>query len=238
MFESIIFSHADLETRNLVYEALAGRGYKITTAPTNNDLWKMLDKMRPDYIFIDPGLSDMAAEILAEKIKTIDANIKTVILDTKGKTLPFIIEGILKTIQGKAPAPAVKEKYRIQFQANILVVDNEKECVELVKNFLSRRGFNVDIALSGEEAILKVKTTKPDIVLLDIYMGGIDGLIVLKEIKDIDKCIIVIMTSSLADEKVIRETKKLGADGYLVKPFNLELLEKIVVENAIKKCTP
>lgn len=238
MFESILFSCADLETRNLVYEALAGRGYKITTAPTNSDLWKMLDKMRPDYIFIDPGLSDMAAEALAEKIKTIDASIKTVILDTKQKTLPAIIEDILKTIQENGPAPAGKGKYRIQFQANILVVDNEKECAELVKSFLSKRGFNVDVAFSGEEAVLKVKTVKPDIVLLDIYMTGIDGLIVLKEIKDIDKCIIVIMTSSLSDEKVIAETKKLGADGYLVKPFNLELLEKIVLENAIKKCAP
>ncbi len=236
MFETIIFSHNDLEIRNIVYEALTNLGYKITTVPAQNDVSKLLDKARPDYIFLDSLLCDIPAEVLIQKIKTIDENIQVILLDTKEQTPQVIIENMLKIIREKSsPGAGLKDGRRILFKANILVVDDENECVELVKNYLSKRGFNIDTALSGEEAMLKVNTAKPDIVLLDIYMTGVDGLIVLKAIKDIDKRIIVIMTTSLGDEKIIQESKKLGADGYLIKPFNLETLEKTIIENAIKK---
>lgn len=56
-----------------------------------------------------------------------------------------------------------------------------------------------------------------------------DGIIVLKAIKDIDKSIIVIITSAIEDEEIIQEAMKLGADGYLIKPFNMAGLETMLL---------
>lgn len=237
MFEYILFAHNNIETRNIFYEALTGRGYKVTTAPTHSDLWKILEKIRPDYIILDPEISDIPAEMIHAKIKGIDENIKVIILQPEENTPQAIIKNTLKLLtENSVFTPGQKTGARaIQFKANILVVEDEKDSAELVKNYLSRRGFIVDIAFSGEEAMLKINTRRPDIVLLDIYMAGVDGLIVLKAIKETDKDIIVIMTTAAEDNKIVKEAMRLGANGYLVKPFNLENLEKTIIDNAIKK---
>jgi DNA-binding response OmpR family regulator len=135
----------------------------------------------------------------------------------------------------QSPLAPQKQPTGIQFKANILVVDDEKECAELIKAHLSKKGYTVDTALTGEEAILKVETAKPDIVFLDVYLPGMDGIVVLKSIKNIDKSIIVIMATAMADDTIIQEALKLGADGYLIKPFNLLKLEETIFNNVIVK---
>jgi len=62
-----------------------------------------------------------------------------------------------------------------------------------------------------------------------------DGIILLKTIKDIDKSIIVIMTSAIEDEEVIQEALRLGANGYLVKPFDMAKLETAILSNTLPK---
>ncbi|OGX16593.1 MAG: hypothetical protein A2166_01470 [Omnitrophica WOR_2 bacterium RBG_13_41_10] len=119
---------------------------------------------------------------------------------------------------------------------NVLAVDDEKDCRELIEKYLSRKGYNVNTASSGEEAIAKVKANKPNVVFLDIRLPGMDGLIALKTIKDMDKSIGVIMTSALGEERVIKEAMELGADGYLVKPFNMSKLETTILCNVLHKC--
>lgn len=233
MFECVIFIHNDIEARNIVYEALASRGYKIITIPAYNDVWKILNKLRPNYIFLDAGSCETPAEALALKMKGIDENIKVIILNGQEKRTPrMFVDNIFRELNEK---PAADNTPKMQFKANVLVVDDEKECVEIVKDCLIKKGLNVESAFSGEEALLKVNASRPDIILLDIYMPGIDGLIVLKNVKDIDKSIIVIMTTSIEDQKVISQAKDIGADGYLVKPFSLRELEKTIVESTMKK---
>lgn len=237
MFEHILFAYNNLETRNILYEIFTNLGYRITTAPTHKEVLETLKKERPDYIFLDPTIPDIPAEIVLEKVKIINGNIKVIILRSDENNTPqMMAENILKILREKHPSsPNLKETKGIQFKADILVVDDEKESAQLLKNYLSKRGYNVDIALSGEEAILKINIAKPCIVLLDIYMPGIDGLLVLKTIKDIDKSIIVIMTSVVQNSKIIKETLQLGANGYLVKPFNISKLEAMILNNALQK---
>ena len=125
-----------------------------------------------------------------------------------------------------------------KFTSSILVVDDEQEAVELVKNHLAMRIVdNVNCAYNGEDALLKVKKDRPDMVILDIRMPGMDGLVVLKEIKEIDDSIVVIITSVVEDQEVIKEAMKLGADDYLIKPFDLANLDTVITANILLKKT-
>ena len=111
----------------------------------------------------------------------------------------------------------------------ILVVDDEPEACNALKEFLALKGYDVHTALDGPSALGKVKAVSPQIVLLDMVMPGMDGIEVLKEIKKIDPQIGVIMVTVDTDEDKAKETIKLGAFDYITKPVDLNYLETVVM---------
>lgn len=115
----------------------------------------------------------------------------------------------------------------------ILVVDDEPHMVRLLKNFLALKGYDVDTAENGLEAIEKVKTTHPQIVLLDIIMPGIGGMDTLKKIKEIDPAAIIIMISALIDEELAKRALELGAADYIGKPIDMSYLEAFLMIKSV-----
>ena len=113
----------------------------------------------------------------------------------------------------------------------LLVVDDETDICDFVKTFFKDRGFHVFTALNGEEALSVVKKERPDLVLLDIKMKGMDGLAALKHIKELDRSIKIIMVTALEDQDKMREAYKLGACDYITKPLILDYLEQAVLKN-------
>ena len=113
----------------------------------------------------------------------------------------------------------------------LLVVDDENDICDFVKTFFKDRGFHVFTALNGEEALSIVKKERPDMVLLDIKMKGMDGLAALKHIKELDRSIKIIMVTALADQDKMHEAYKLGACDYITKPLILDYLEQTVLKN-------
>ncbi|MBD3426254.1 MAG: response regulator [Candidatus Omnitrophica bacterium] len=112
----------------------------------------------------------------------------------------------------------------------ILVVDDQVGIVSFLYDFFTIKEYDVLQATSGKKAIKLVAEEKPELVLLDVRLGwGKDGIEVLKEIKEIAPDIRVIMMTSVADEDVIEEAFSLGADDYVIKPFSLKYLEKVVM---------
>lgn len=85
------------------------------------------------------------------------------------------------------------------------------------------------------EAIEKVQTESPDIMLLDIKMPGMDGIEVLKRVREFNKNIGIIMVTAVIDEEVAKGTLKLGADEYIAKPIDLEHLEMEVLVDLIMR---
>jgi DNA-binding response OmpR family regulator len=115
-------------------------------------------------------------------------------------------------------------------QYTVLVVDDQIGIVSFLYEFFASKGYSVLQATNGNKAVQIVKTEHPTIVLLDIRLGwGKDGLEVLKEIKEISPETRVIMMTSISDEEVIKEAFSLGAEDYIVKPFSLSYLEKVVM---------
>ena len=112
----------------------------------------------------------------------------------------------------------------------LLVVDDETEICEFLKSFFEERDFDVRTATTGEEAIRQVGELKPQLVLLDIHMPGMDGMTVLRELKKQHPRVKVIMVTALETREKIEEAMRLGADNYITKPLSLEYLEKDVQE--------
>ena len=111
----------------------------------------------------------------------------------------------------------------------ILTVDDQMGIDSFFYEFFSVRNYEVFNAQSGKEAIKIVTKHKPRIVLLDIKMRGMDGIETLKEIKAIDKDIVVIMVTGEKDDDVMKKAFDAGADDYITKPLSLEYLEKVVL---------
>ncbi|MDD3906245.1 MAG: response regulator [Candidatus Omnitrophica bacterium] len=112
----------------------------------------------------------------------------------------------------------------------LLTVDDEKGITDLLCSFFKQRKFHVLAANSGEEALDIVNKDRPDIVFLDIVMGGMTGLEVLEKVKAIDKNIKVIMLTVQGDSETITKAKALGVDEYIIKPFKVKYLQEVVVK--------
>lgn len=112
----------------------------------------------------------------------------------------------------------------------LLFVDDEQGILDTLSQFFEARDFTTFSARSGEEAVELVKSEMPDIVFLDIKMPGLGGMEVLKEIKNLKNSIRVFLLSAVDDKTLVEKSSKLGADGYITKPFMISYLEEVVVK--------
>ena len=108
----------------------------------------------------------------------------------------------------------------------ILIVDDEPEMVQMLSRFLSRSGYEIIPAFTGEEAVASIKA-HPDIILLDINMPGMDGISVCKEVRDKIGCPILFLTAKDQEADKI-EGFTAGGDDYITKPFNpIEVIARV-----------
>ncbi len=110
----------------------------------------------------------------------------------------------------------------------VLVVDDEPEVRQLLQDFLSGRGYDVLVAASGAEALEAVDAQRPDVVLLDVAMPGLDGVETLRRIVMTDPPVPVIMVTANTDISLTSKLLAMGAVDYIPKPFDLDYLEQAV----------
>jgi excisionase family DNA binding protein len=134
---------------------------------------------------------------------------------------------------GKAKQTEISET--LSSQKKILIVDDEPQFRKLMKRILSSRGYQIMEASDGFEAGIQIIDFKPDLVLLDLYIPGMDGFEVCRKIKENPKtAIIVVVAVTGYDNDENRERiMKAGADGYLTKPVDrvhlLAIVEKFLL---------
>jgi len=103
--------------------------------------------------------------------------------------------------------------------AKVLIVDDEPKIVRLVADYLEAAGFGVATAGSGDEALMRVRTDAPDLVVLDLGLPGLDGLDVTRTLRRNGELPIIMLTAR--DDETDRVIGlELGADDYVTKPFS------------------
>lgn len=119
---------------------------------------------------------------------------------------------------------------------NVIIVDDNKELAEIIRQYLSKRGFDVKIAESAKDAMsILEKSKRVDVILLDLMLKDANGLDLLKSIRAHSKQVVIIIITGIKDLNTVIEAMKSGADDYLVKPFRLGELEEKINEILYKK---
>ncbi len=113
---------------------------------------------------------------------------------------------------------------------NVMVVEDNEKNRKLMRVILKAKGYNVVEAATGEEALGILKNQKPDIILMDIQLPGIDGITLIKQIKTdaATKDIPILAVTAYAMKGDEQKIMAAGSDGYLSKPINTQELPAII----------
>ena len=109
--------------------------------------------------------------------------------------------------------------HKFTFMKNILVVDDELKIVQLVRDYLEKAGYGVCTAGDGLSALALARSEKPDLVVLDLGLPGMDGLDVTRELRRSSNAPIIMLTAR-GEESDKLVGLEMGADDYLTKPFS------------------
>jgi DNA-binding response OmpR family regulator len=115
----------------------------------------------------------------------------------------------------------------------ILVVDDDPSALDIVQTYLQAQGYQVSLARDGKEALAKLEEVRPELILLDVMMPGMDGWEVARVIKNHPDFhdVRVVMLTARSDFTDKQEGLRAGADDYIVKPIRLDELGKSVSRN-------
>jgi len=108
----------------------------------------------------------------------------------------------------------------------ILVVDDDIDMQEMLKNVLVELGYLVELASDGRSALNRIAASTPDLIIMDIRLPDINGVSLCNEISRVKETgkIPIIMLTALSDVTTYHDAKLFGAVDYIVKPFDLEIL--------------
>ena len=115
----------------------------------------------------------------------------------------------------------------------ILIVDDEESIHLLYREELEEEGYHVVSAMNGEDGLKLFEEERPDLVILDINMPGLDGIEVLRQMKQLRPDIPVILSSAYPEYK--QDLASWASDDYIVKSFNLDELKSAVKRHLAKR---
>ncbi|MFC1592584.1 response regulator [Candidatus Omnitrophota bacterium] len=251
MFEKILIAEDDVDIRIRLYELFSQVGYKVTCVPDGKEALLRLIEDRPDLVILDMDMPELDGIETAKRIRNFDKDIKIILTSKKdgiGNDKAVGDLNIYTIVKKDFSSPVMIQQIRSILRENkacglkkcllekskgsilILIVDDNREIRDVLGSFLSKKGYKVLQASSGEEALMKIKAEveKPQFVLLDMRMPGMDGLGTLREVKNLDDSIKVAMLTSAQEEHIMQEAMKLGADDYIIKPCDLNKLDTLI----------
>ena len=117
----------------------------------------------------------------------------------------------------------------------LLIVDDDTQLSGHLRAFFSRHKYQVETAQDGNEALDKTSSFRPHLMFLDIGLPGMSGIEVLRQVKEKDPSVRVIMITGQSEDELMRQARVLGADDYVTKPFTLEYLSGEVMDKLHKQ---
>ncbi|MCI0412628.1 response regulator [bacterium] len=223
----------DLDILRLFRMYLEEEGFRVITAETASNGLLLARKLHPDAILLDVLLPDQNGFLLLESLKSDSetAGIPVVILSIikeklKGLELgaaEYLVKPIGRTL---LKATLNKVLLRPSQPKTILIVDDEEDTLNLLRERLTEEGFITIEAHNGKEAIEKAIQSNPDLILLDIMMPEITGWDVMEQLKQGEgtASIPVVVLSAVSTEADKQRGYRMGIKHYLTKPFEVKAL--------------
>jgi len=254
MIRDILIADGDVESRDKFLKVLSSMGHKVDFVPNGNEVIARLQAKRPYLLILDQELPPDGGLKNLELVRGFEKEIYVLFLtkNDPGVDLEMCTEvtrlGVteilkkdfshydmfkqIETMLGGAEEKSSDDKYLSL--GRILVVDDDPQMRTTLEMFLNRKGFHVKAAVDGEHALAEIRAQKTKIVICDERMPGMDGLMVLKKVKEFDKSIDVIMLTAVGDRDIIKEAAALGARNFITKPCDLHEIEKLILSLLIQ----
>ena len=238
--------------REQLTKLLSRHGLSVVAVPSGDQALEALKHDRPSIILLDMKLADTNGWELTHRLRAFDRKLPILLLGTtsqrpSGASATTDIQAIVP--EDTEPSallqevdrwlhPATPTSRATRWPGLILIVDDEPELRHLLQDFLELHGFRVAQAASGSEAVERFKQLSPAVVFLDIKMPGMDGLTTLRQLKAIQPNVTAVMLTGVEEEEAMEEALALGAEDYILKPFNFEYLETILLSKILLGRTP
>lgn len=189
-----------------------------------------LEASRPDLMILDLRMPGIDGTEVLRRVKRDHPEVEVIVLTGHGTDddeeeirklgasaylkKPVDINQLVSTIRKK--------------KLKVLLVDDEEEFAESLSERMRIRNLDADVVHDGEQALQAVEKDKPDVMVLDLRLPGIDGIEVLRKMKRDHPDVAVVVLSGHGTQKDIKQAKRLGADAYLQKPADVDQLVGLV----------
>ncbi len=138
------------------------------------------------------------------------------------------VKSVITKVGKKFYQPDIVRKYDLEMPSKLLLVDDERQFVQTLSERLRLREIGSVIAYDGESALDMIREEEPDVMILDLKMPGIDGIEVLKRVKQTNPLIEVIILTGQGSEADKELCMQLGAFAYLEKPVDVNVLSEAI----------
>ena len=216
----------------------------------------------PSVTILDLRMPEMDGLTVLKEIRAIDPHAPVIILGggatevqenqaralrvtdfvRKGLSLDILVEGVNRVAQQPVPAsrearPAPMVSPAADIGETVLVVDDEQLVRDLLVQFLSLRGYRALGVKDGPEALAMIEQAPPDLVLLDLFLPGMNGVEVLRRLRDREYQGAVVIITGSQDEEVLGEAWSLEPQEVLTKPVDLDkMLTTIQLVLVCREC--
>ncbi len=243
---------------DLLQEMLRRHGHEVFTAYSGREGIESHKQQRPHFTLLDLHLPDTNGIEVLKRIRESDPKAAVMILTgaasdklerqarelgvadflIKGLAPDVLMSAVTRAVQSPAPSKRDEPPPATQNGDAILVVDDEPPIRDLLTQFLSARGFHVHAAQDGPTALALAERERPQLIILDVHMPGMNGVEVLRKLRKKKYTGGVMMLTGSADRALLTEALCLDAIDILGKPFDLERVALAVQVSLIltKRC--
>jgi CheY-like chemotaxis protein len=238
---------------DLLCAVFTRHGHEVLIAPNGREAVEIFRTRRPRITFLDVYMPEMNGIEALKQIRAIDPDAAVIMItgdrsdelenearqlgvtDFLGKGLApdVLFRAIEREVMQRSQAPSASRRGTgsgagALNRNSLLVVDDDTEIRNLLREFLTLRGYRVWVAQDGQEALALVEQERPHLIILDLNMPGMNGVEVLRALRARDFKGGVVTLSASQDEHALQQTMDLGAVDVMGKPVELERLELVV----------